>query len=472
MATNKGILRKLPGVDKLLARPKVKILLEQHDNAVVKYCIRNVIDSLRDIALHKGQLPPIEKIEEIVETEVNQFTSRSFKKVLNATGVVVHTNLGRAPFSDVIIDETAEILKGYNNLEFDLNTGKRKTRYYHITDLLKYLTGAEDILVVNNNAAAVMMILRVFAYNKEVIVSRGELIEIGGSFRLPDIMSASDCKMIEVGTTNKTRIQDYENAVSDETALLFKAHQSNYKIEGFTQEASLQELVTLGKKKKIPVVYDMGSGLLRKTSVQVLKNEPDVRQTLAEGIDLVTFSGDKLLGASQAGIIAGKKAMITKLKKEPLLRALRVGKTTLALLESALHYYLNEETLIKNNTIFSMLTRESEDVKKSAEKLNKLLLKKGIASDVTGSKGYCGGGAMPGEEINSYAVRLISGYDNNKQKSDFAENMYYGLMGAASPVVAILKKGLIEFDMLSIPEKEVNNLAKHIEKIYLEVKQI
>ena len=472
MATHKEILRNLPGVDKLLARPKVKILLKQHDNAVVKYCIRNLIDSLRDIALQKGQLPPIEKIEDLVESAVNQFTSRSLKKVLNATGVVVHTNLGRAPFSNAIIDETAEILKGYNNLEFDLKTGKRKTRYYHITELLRYLTGAEDVLVVNNNAAAVMMILRSFAYNKEVVVSRGELIEIGGSFRLPDIMLASDCKMVEVGTTNKTRIQDYETAVNEETALFFKAHQSNYKIEGFTQEASLQELVSLGKKTKIPVIYDMGSGLLRKTSVQVLKNEPDVKQTLAEGIDLVSFSGDKLLGASQAGIIAGKKEMIAKLKKEPILRALRVGKTTLALLETALHYYLNDESLIKKNNIFSMLTREKNDVKSSAEKLHKILAKKGITSEIVDSTAYCGGGAMPGEAIKSFAVRLISGYDNNKQKSDFAESMYYKLMANKTPVVSLLKKGLIEFDMLTIQDYEIEKLANIIDEVFLEIKQI
>ena len=191
--------------------------------------------------------------------------------MINATGVVVHTNLGRAPYSDEIIDEASEILKGYNNLEFDLEKGERGSRNTHLSELLKYLTGAEDVLVVNNNAAALMLVLRSFSKGKEVIVSRGELIEIGGSFRLPDIMAASDCKMVEVGTTNKTRISDYEKAITSKTKLLLKAHQSNYSIQGFTEEASLQDLVALGKKKNIPVMYDMGSGLLRKTSIKVLR---------------------------------------------------------------------------------------------------------------------------------------------------------------------------------------------------------
>jgi len=469
MESKSKVLKHLPGVDILLATPEIKKLIEQHNDTIIKYCIRNVLQSLRNDALKHGSIPSQDIIINLISSQVNVFTSRSLRKVINATGIVVHTNLGRAPFSNDIINETAEVLKGYNNLEFDLNTGKRLTRYFHVTEILKFLTGAEDILVVNNNAAAVMMILRTFAKEREVIVSRGELIEIGGSFRLPDIMAASDCMMVEVGTTNKTRIKDYENAITSDTALLFKAHQSNYVIKGFTQEATLQELVNTGKKHKIPVVYDMGSGLLQKTAVPVLKNEPDVKQTLDSGVALVTFSGDKLLGASQAGIIAGNKDLIASLKKEPILRALRVGKTTLALLESALRYYLNDETLLSKNEVFKMLTTETKQLKKRALTLQKALEKKNVESTVITNQGFCGGGALPMEDIESYAVRLQPEHKTNKERSGFAEEVYYKLMIHSLPVVGILKKGNIDFDVLTLKDEEITAVAMAISQVVTEI---
>jgi L-seryl-tRNA(Ser) seleniumtransferase len=465
MEAKSDVLKQLPGVDILLVAPEIKKLIEQHNDIIIKYCIRNVLRSLRHDALKNGVIPPLETIKDLISSEVKGFTRRSLRKVINATGIIVHTNLGRAPFSNAIIDETAEVLKGYNNLEFDLDTGKRLTRYFHVTEILKFLTGAEDILVVNNNAAAVMMILRSFAKNREVIVSRGELIEIGGSFRLPDIMAASDCRMVEVGTTNKTRIKDYENAITANTALLFKAHQSNYVIKGFTQEASLQELVNTGKKHNIPVVYDMGSGLLQKTNVEVLKKEPDVKQTLDLGVSLVTFSGDKLLGASQAGIIAGKKELIARLKKEPMLRALRVGKTTLALLESALRYYFNNESLFNNNEVFKMLTTESKQLKERAIRMQKALGKENIKSNVITSQGYCGGGALPMEEIESFAIQLQPEYNTNKERSRFAEEVYSKLMDHSLPVVGILKKGNIDFDVLTIRDEDIPATAMAIAQV-------
>jgi len=469
MESKSEVLKQLPGVDTLLVAPEMEKLIGQHNDTIIKYCIRNVLRSLRDDALKHGSIPSQEIIIDLISSEVNEFTSRSLRKVINATGIVVHTNLGRAPFSNDIIDETAEVLKGYDNLEFDLTTGKRLTRYFHVSEILKFLSGAEDILVVNNNAAAVMMVLRSFAKDKEVIVSRGELIEIGGSFRLPDIMTASDCRMVEVGTTNKTRIKDYEDAISPDTALLFKAHQSNYVIKGFTQEASLQELVHTAKKHNIPVVFDMGSGLLCKTAVQVLENEPDVKQTLDSGVDLVTFSGDKLLGASQAGIIAGNKDLIAKLKKEPMLRALRVGKTTLALLESALRYYLNDETLLSKNEVFKMLTTETEHLKKRASVLQKALDKENIKSKVITNQGFCGGGALPMEDIESFAVRLLPEYNTNKERSRFSEEVYNKLMVHSLPVVGILKKGNIDFDVLTLRDEEVPAIAKAIGQVVNEI---
>ena len=469
MKQNIDELKNLPGVDKLLLLPEIKELLTQNSEDLVKYSIRSTLSSLRDQAIHSEFVPLVPEIIKLVSSRLTKLTSKSLRNVINATGVVVHTNLGRAPYSDEIINEASEILKGYNNLEFDLAKGERGSRNVHLSDLLKYLTGAEDVLVVNNNAAALMLVLRSFSKGKEVIVSRGELIEIGGSFRLPDIMAASDCKMVEVGTTNKTRISDYEKAITPKTKLLLKAHQSNYSIQGFTEEASLQDLVILGKKKNIPVMYDMGSGLLRKTSIKVLQDEPDVRQTLALGVDMVSFSGDKLLGGAQAGIIAGKKEYISKLKKEPLVRALRVGKTTLAFMEAALFSYLDDNALLKKNLLFNMMSRTPDELQSRAEHLQKALADQGIQSSVLKSKGQCGGGALPGKEIDSYAVKIEVKLQSGKKKSEFAEKLYSGLMQHQQSVVAILRKGDVYFDVLTLPDLQIKILSEIVKEVYFKI---
>ncbi len=465
------IFKNLPGVDKLLCLPEIQKMTGKYNETLIKYAIRETLSNIRTKALKENKVPPLNEIIESIHSKIQIITSRSLRNVMNATGVVVHTNLGRAPFSDDIIAEVSEILKGYSNLEFDLQKGERGSRNSHVTQLLTYLTGAEDVLVVNNNAAALMLMLRTFAKDKEVIVSRGELIEIGGSFRLPDIMAASDCKMVEVGTTNKTMIRDYENAITAKTALLFKAHTSNYVIQGFTHETKLQELVALGKKNKIPVIYDMGSGLLRKTSVEVFKNEPDVSKTIKTGVDIVSFSGDKLLGGPQAGIIAGKKEYISILKKEPMVRALRVGKTTLAFMEAALSYYLDDKVLIKKNTIFRMMSKKPDKIKINAKLLKNELKNQGIESTIVIGQGQCGGGALPGEVIESFAVRIDGDFKSNKKKSEFAEKLYYGLLNSETPVLGILRKGDIYFDLLTIPEKQIGKLAKIICDVYSVIKK-
>jgi L-seryl-tRNA(Ser) seleniumtransferase len=465
MTPNLGELKNLPGVDKLLVLPEIKELISAYNEEIVKYAIRATLSQFRQQARESEIVPQQQEILNSIQSIVLRLTTKSLRKVINATGIVVHTNLGRAPFSEEIIQETTEILNGYNNLEFDLEKGERGSRNTHLTELIKFLTGAEDILVVNNNAAALMLVLRAFSKNKEVIVSRGELIEIGGSFRLPDIMAASDCKMVEVGTTNKTRISDYEKAITSETRLLLKAHQSNYSIQGFTEEASLPELVALGKKKNIPVMYDMGSGLLRKTSIKVLADEPDVRQTLATGIDIVSFSGDKLLGGAQAGIIAGKKEYVAKLKKEPMVRALRVGKTTLAFMEAALFTYLDDQVLTKKNLLFNMMSRTPEELLAKAELLKNAFANHGISSSVVKSKAQCGGGALPGKEIESFAVRIHPDLKSGKKKSEFAEKLYTGLMHHAIPVVAILRKGDLYFDVLTLTDSQLNLLAEVVNEV-------
>jgi L-seryl-tRNA(Ser) seleniumtransferase len=462
--------KKLPGVDKLLVLPEIKILIAQFNVQVVKYAIRTTLDHFRSQALKSEALPEMADIIEGIGLQVQKLTSRSLRSVINATGIVIHTNLGRAPYSDDIIRDASAVLKGYNNLEFDLNNGVRGSRNTHLADLLKYLTGAEDVLVVNNNAAALMLVLRSYAKGKEVIVSRGELIEIGGSFRLPEIMAASDCKMVEVGTTNKTSIKDYEKAVTPKTRLLLKAHKSNYVIHGFTQEAELQELVALGKKMKIPVMYDMGSGLLRKTGIEIFKDEPDVKETLATGVDIVSFSGDKLLGGAQAGIIAGKEEYIARLKKEPMVRALRVGKTALAFMEAALSYYLDDKYLFEKNLLFKLVTTPQEELRGKAQRLKNDLNEKGIVSEILPNVGQCGGGALPDKEIKSVAVRIEQGLKPNRKKSEFSEKLYHHLMMAETPVVAILRKGDIIFDVLTVPNEQMEILSRTICDVYSQIK--
>lgn len=459
-------LKKIPGVDTLLHSQEIRELVSETNPDLVKYVIRNVLAEMKE-GIRKGK--KVNSLQEIIQKIVSETTilkSGHLKKVINATGIVIHTNLGRAPYSNEMLQETFEVLRGYNNLEFDLDTASRGSRNAHASDLLKYLCGAEDVLVVNNNAAAVVLILRAFAKGKDVIVSRGELIEIGGSFRLPDIIAASDCNMIEVGTTNKTKVTDYEKAISEHTGVLFKAHKSNYSIEGFTQEVSLDELAALGKKKKIPVVYDMGSGLLDHHSVKEFKNEPNVKQTLKSGVDLVCFSGDKLLGGPQAGIIAGKKKLIEKLKKEPLLRALRVDKLTLAFLETNNRYFLDESVLNQKNLFYKTLNQSPKELENKARKFIAFLEKYKMDAEVIRSKGQYGGGALPGKEIDSFTVKLNLRKDTARQRSELAEMIYKELLQQKLPIIGILRKGSICFDILCMEAGEMELVAESIANIH------
>ena len=459
-------LKKIPGVDTLLNNNEIKELTSAIDIEFVKYIIREVLGHIKNEAKNGKFIPDLSDIINQIISKVHKIKSKTLKKVINATGIIIHTNLGRAPYSEEMLADTFNILTGYNNLEFDLNKASRGSRNLHASELLKYLCGAEDVLVVNNNAAAVMLILRAFAKEKEVIISRGELIEIGGSFRLPDIIAASDCKMNEVGTTNKTKVSDYENAINENTGVLFKAHKSNYSIEGFTHEVKLKELVLLGKKKNIPVVYDMGSGLLNNRYTKELKNEPSVIQTLKTGVGLVCFSGDKLLGGPQAGIIAGKKELIQKLKKEPLLRALRVDKLTLAFLETNCNYFLDEKILNKKNLFYNTINQQPIEIENKAKKLQQYLSKYDIESEVVASKGQFGGGALPGSEIDSFAVKIKIIKDTSRQKSIFAENLYKNLLQQNKPLLGILRKGNIYFDVLTLQERELEFVAELISDVY------
>jgi L-seryl-tRNA(Ser) seleniumtransferase len=460
----------LPAVDRLLNLPEVVSLISAYGKELVIFSIRASLDHFRS-HIHKGNSPPsLNEILEKVQFFIQLSGHRSLRKVINATGIIIHTNLGRAPFGDYLINDSIDVLKKYNNLEFNLKTGARGNRNDHASELLKFLTGAEDVLVVNNNAAAVMLILRAFAKRKEVIVSRGELIEIGGSFRIPEIMKASDCKMVEVGTTNKTNLEDYKNAISKNTDILFKAHKSNYVIKGFTKEVELEEMVKLGKEHGIPVLYDIGSGLLKKVDHKLFADEPDVRESVEKGVDLVCFSGDKLLGGPQAGVIAGKKIFIDKLKKEPMLRALRVCKTTLALLETACMYYLNEKELNEKNLIFKIFNRKSDELKNTAEILKNDLIANGIPAEVVASTGQCGGGTLPDGEIESFSV-MIKNDQPNKERSEYAEKMYKGLLSHPAPVLGVLKKGNIYFDVLTLFDEDIKELVQTIKNVNSNIKK-
>lgn len=462
-------LRKLPGVDKVLQQESVRLAMQKFPVTFITPIIQDVLSSLREAALLGDEVPPLAEILNQILSKTELLTAKSLRPVINATGIVIHTNLGRAPFGRKLLEEINEVLTGYNNLEFDLEKAQRGTRYTHVTRLLRHLTGAEDVLVVNNNAAAIMLVLRTLAKNREVIISRGELIEIGGSFRMPDIMAASDCRMVEVGTTNKTKITDFASAITSQTALLLKVHPSNYVISGFTAEASLQELIALGAQHQLPVVYDMGSGLLRKAEIAFLADEPDVSSTLATGVDLVTFSGDKLLGGAQAGIIAGKKELIAKLKKEPLTRALRVGKTTLAMLEAIALAYPDTEKLIALSPIFAMMTAKTDDLFAKAESLHQQLEAAGIACSVVESQGQAGGGSLPGKTIDSFAVVIHFKDASRKMAARNAENIYHNLLAGNQPLLGVLRQGEVQFDVLTLFDHQLKRVAELIIRCYREV---
>ena len=465
MNSNKEELKNLPGVDKVLHLSETKELIKSFNLELVSYAVRAVVKDSRENILLGEKAPSIETIVEKTIFLTRKIGNKSLQSVFNASGIIIHTNLGRAPYGEDLLKSIFEPLKAYNNLEFNLAKGKRGQRNEHASEILKYLTSAEDVVVVNNNAAAVMFILQTFGKNKEAIVSRGELIEIGGSFRIPDIMAASDCKMVEVGATNKTKIQDYEKAITDNTSILFKAHQSNYVIKGFTQEVALEDLVKLGKKYNIPVVYDIGSGLLRKVDEEALKNEPDVKTALSTGIDLISFSGDKLLGGPQAGIIAGKKEYIEKLKSAPLMRALRVGKSTLAMLETACTYYLDDEKLFKHNVLFRTLNKSKDDLQKTASLLQEKLHKKGINTRLVNSKGKYGGGTLPDLEIDSFSVEIIP----CNKKNTLSKKMYHSLLERENPVLSNLISGKIFFDVLTLQDKDIDTISETIRLAYQDI---
>ncbi len=410
-ATNtQDILRKLPGVDSLLELAKTDTATGEIPPRVLKAAIRQTLEKLRSQIL-KGVAANVEpgNCLAMAIAIARKVLQPRLVPCINATGVVLHTNLGRALLCDDALSNITTIAAGYSNLEFNIGTGKRGIRYSAVEDLLCELTGAEAAMAVNNNAGAVLLCLDTLANGREVIVSRGELVEIGGSFRIPDVMAKSGGILKEVGTTNRTHLKDYETAINDETALLLKVHTSNYRIQGFTKSVSLPELAALGKERKVQVMEDLGSGTLIDFSKYGLAREPTVSDSVASGADIVTFSGDKLLGGPQTGIIVGKRAAIEKIKTNPLTRALRIDKMTLASLESTLKLYRNEAEAVKKIPTLRMLSLSFEKTKALAAPLLRefqALLKESAVVEYADLSSRTGGGAFPELALPSRCIAI------------------------------------------------------------------
>ncbi len=451
-------LRSLPSVDALLSTDEARQALSIHPRPVVVDALRKILGSLRGEAAGAPARTRGEWISLALSRlggEIAEAEEPSLAKVINATGVIVHTNLGRAPLPEEAVAAVSSISRGYSNLEFDLRSGGRSSRLVHVEGRIVSLTGAESAHVVNNNAAALLLCLAGIARGREVLVSRGELVEIGGSFRIPDIMAESGAVLVEVGTTNRTRLEDYGNAVSPKTALLLKVHRSNFRMTGFTEEVSAARLSELGARAGIPVLEDLGSGAFFDFSAAGIPGTPTVRQALGQGPDIVTVSGDKLLGGPQAGIVAGRRALVDPLKKHALSRALRIDKMCLAALEATLRLYSDERRAVGRIPVLAMMTEGEESVRKRCRKLIRAVRRAGgTGLELSVEKGVSspGGGAMPDVLIPTACV-AVSGPDVR------AERLEERLRLGKPPVVARIGKGKLLLDLRTVADSEVAALA-------------
>lgn len=404
--------RSIPKVDILLEEETIQELIDGYGRESVMEAIRGELDGLRAYIAgcqdDKLAEEEIKSLEAKIGLRVEAMHTPNMKRVYNGTGTILHTNLGRAPISKKHMERIFLLATGYSNLEYNLEEGHRGERYAHFEDLLCKITGAEAAMAVNNNAAAVMLVLSSLAKGGEVIVSRGELVEIGGKFRIPDVMEQSGATLVEVGTTNKTHYEDYAEAITEETKALLKVHTSNYRIVGFTEKVEIHELADLAREREIPVIEDLGSGVLIDLSKYGLTYEPTVQDSIAKGADVVCFSGDKLLGGPQAGIIIGKKKYIDRMKKNQLTRALRIDKFTAAALELVLMEYQSEEEAVKNIPTLEMITRPVEEIKKDADRFLRMLRREKLAAKirVVACESQIGGGSLPLERIPSFALEF------------------------------------------------------------------
>ena len=443
--------RDLPSVNTLLETPGVRSLLAHHPRQVVLDAVRSAVDTARNAG---GAQRTEEQWIDTITTAVRESTQSSLRRVINATGVVLHTNLGRAPLADAAIRAIQEVAGGFSNLEYDIENGQRGSRYSHCVGLLRRLTGAEDALVVNNCAAAMVLALNALAQKKEVLVSRGELVEIGGSFRIPDIMARSGARLVEVGTTNRTHDDDYRRAITPKTGAIVKVHRSNFTIEGFTSEVSVERLAFIAAEHGLPVIHDLGSGLMLSLDAFGLTGEPTASSALASGATLVLMSGDKLLGGPQAGIILGSSVAVAKLRKNPFARAMRVDKLTLSALEATLRLYLEPDKAVKEIPVLAMLTSPVAEIEARAHAVARALREAGLDPQVKPSTASVGGGAFPTAGIPSSAIVLVGNAAETEGRLRLSE----------PPVIARIAEGSVLLDLRSVQPREDGTLSRAVLK--------
>jgi L-seryl-tRNA(Ser) seleniumtransferase len=462
------LLRKIPSVDEILSRPEIAELLVTYPRVLVVEAIRTELGKLRTEILNKENLSDlvedalfsVERLYPLFQKEIELHSQLRLRRVINATGVVIHTNLGRSPLHPSAIQHLTDVARNYSNLEYSLEQGERGSRYTHVEGILCRLSGAESALVVNNNAGAVLLALNTLGEGREVIVSRGELVEIGGAFRIPDVMKRSGALLREVGTTNRTYINDYQKAIGPQTALLLKVHTSNFRVMGFTSDASLDELVQLGRQHHLPVMNDLGSGCLVDLVQYGLEKEPTVQETVKTDVDVVTFSGDKLLGGPQAGVILGKKTFLDSIKTNPLTRALRIDKLTLAALESTLLLYLDEKKAMEEIPTLRMLKADLGVLKKRGKLLLRRLpekIKQRVDFTLKEETSQVGGGALPLQELPTIVLAL--------KPIDFSVNrLEENLRKVDPPIISRISKEELILDMRTVSDEEIPLLAAGLEK--------
>jgi len=460
------MLRALPSVEELMEAPELGAIIEQFGRGFVVDAARSVVERLRQNILAGSKISLYDLGSSALADAVAETAARIFepslKPLVNATGVVVHTNLGRSVLAPEAIEAVVATAASYSNLEYNLEAGARGSRHDHITRIIVALTGAENALVVNNNAAAVLLALSTFGKDRDVVVSRGELIEIGGSFRIPDIMASSSARLVEVGTTNKTKLSDYEKAISPNTAMLLHVHTSNYKVVGFTAEVGIAEMAALGHERGLVVVDDLGSGAL--AELPALADEPSVHDSLAAGADVVTFSGDKLLGGPQAGIIVGKSEFIEKMKAHPMARAMRVDKMTLAALQATLAIYLKPEEALTRIPTLRMLSEPDESLRSRAEELAASLsgaLGSEAVIEVEQATSKVGGGALPLLELDSWVCAVVP-------TSITVDDLAARLRETDPPVIGRIHKERLLLDVRTILSEQTGAVVEALSQAIVE----
>jgi L-seryl-tRNA(Ser) seleniumtransferase len=447
----------LPGVDRVLADEALASLRSQLSVEHLTAIIRQAVDQVREDVLGGGVVSDDLKqdVFDGVKRRAAAFLAPSLKRVINGTGVVLHTNMGRAPLPQAAIDRIAETAGGYTNLELDLESGDRGSRTTLIESLVCRLTGAEAAAFVNNNAAAVLLALNTLAQGKEAVVSRGQLVEIGGSFRIPDIMERSGARMVEVGTTNRTHPKDFEDAITEETGLLLSVHPSNYEVVGFTSEVELKELVRIGHERGVPILHDLGAGCLVDTRSMGLGYEPLVSDSVEAGADVITFSGDKVLGGPQCGILVGKTDAIERVRKNPLMRALRCDKMTYAALEATLQLFLDENQLQSEHPVMRMLMESVDDVRVRAQDLVAAIGTVPAVISVIDSDGQVGSGALPIEKVASAAVRI-------EPERCSVDDLARQLRGGTPAVVGYTRGDVLHLDTRTISADDIADVAQAV----------